>query len=422
MLPRFRLYHELVLAALSLGALVLIIVLSCFTRLHVGILAIACAWIIGLLAGISPNQVMAGFPSSLFLTLTGITLLFTQAEVNGTLELLAHALTNLARGRALFFLLIFFFFSAALSTFGAGALSTAALAAPLAMGAASRARISPFLMTLIIGNGANAGNLSPVSPVGVIVTQTLDRLQLSSLGWTLYRNHLLAHLLLSALILLCFGGRALFTASLAPSAQPPSWQRHNFLTLITLLGLILGVLVFQLPVGLASFAAVALLTLLRCAPEDQVLARVPWSIILLVSGMSLLIALLERTGGLNLFTSLMARFSTIDSSTAVVAFVAGLVSAYSSTSGVVLPAFLPMAPKLVEQLGGGDVTALLSSINLGSHLVDVSPLSTIGALCIASAGPEVDRNRLFRQLLLWGLSMSVIGAIASYFFFGKGWL
>jgi di/tricarboxylate transporter len=422
MLSRFRLYDEKVLPALSLGALVLVIVLSCFTRLHVGILAIAFAWIIGLLAGLSPNQIMAGFPSSLFLTLTGVSLLFTQAEVNGTLERLAHALTSLAHGRAIYFLLIFFVFSAALSTFGAGALSTAALAAPLAMGAASRAGISPFLMALIIGNGANAGNLSPVSPVGVVVIQTLDRLQLASLAWTLYRNHLFAHLLLAMLILVCFGGRSLFTASLTPSLDPQPWQRHNLITLLTLVLLLLGVLLFQLPVGLAAFAAVALLTLLRCAPEDQVLARVPWSIILLVSGMSLLIALLERTGGLDLFTSLMARFSTIDTSTAVVAFVAGIVSAYSSTSGVVLPAFLPMAPKLVAQLGGGDVTALLSSISLGSHLVDVSPLSTIGALCVASAGPEVDRNRLFRQLLLWGLSMSVIGAIASYFFFGKGWL
>ena len=150
-------------------------------------------------------------------------------------------------------------------------------------------------------------------------------------------------------------------------------------------------------------------------------AKMPWGIMIMVSGMSVLIAMLERTGGLELFSAAIARFSTAESITAVVAFVSGLVSAYSSTSGVVLPAFLPMAPKLVAQLGGGDVISIISSINLGSHLVDVSPLSTIGAMCIAAAGAEVDKQDLFRKLMIWGLSMSVVGAFASYLFFG-GWL
>jgi hypothetical protein len=131
--------------------------------------------------------------------------------------------------------------------------------------------------------------------------------------------------------------------------------------------------------------------------------------------------MLERTGGLDLFTAMIARLSTLETVNGVVAFVSGLVSAYSSTSGVVLPAFLPMAPKLVAQLGGGDVIAIISSINLGSHLVDVSPLSTIGAMCIAAAGADVDKQKLFRELMLWGLAMSVVGGLASYLFFG-GWL
>jgi hypothetical protein len=35
-------------------------------------------------------------------------------------------------------------------------------------------------------------------------------------------------------------------------------------------------------------------------------------------------------------------------------------------------------------------------MNIGGHLVDVSPLSTIGALCIASAG-AADPRKLFNQ-------------------------
>jgi hypothetical protein len=56
-------------------------------------------------------------------------------------------------------------------------------------------------------------------------------------------------------------------------------------------------------------------------------------------------------------------------------------------------------------------------MNIGGHLVDVSPLSTIGALCIAAAPLGVDTRRLFNQMLAWGLSMCVIGAIICYILF-----
>ena len=54
------------------------------------------------------------------------------------------------------------------------------------------------------------------------------------------------------------------------------------------------------------------------------------------------------------------------------AFVTGLISTWSSTSGVVLPAFLPTVPGALARLGGGDPLALSLSINVGSSLVEVS--------------------------------------------------
>ena len=96
----------------------------------------------------------------------------------------------------------------------------------------------------------------------------------------------------------------------------------------------------------------------------------------------------------------------------------GLISAYSSSSGVVLPAFLPTIPGLIENLGGGDPIAIAASVNVGAHLVDVSPLSTLGAICIASAPATENRTVLFNKLLAWGLAMSVVGGFVCYIFFG----
>jgi hypothetical protein len=86
----------------------------------------------------------------------------------------------------------------------------------------------------------------------------------------------------------------------------------------------------------------------------------------------------------------------------------------------VLPAFLPTVPGLVERLGGGDPLAVSLSINVGSSLVDVSPLSTLGALCISALADPGTVRDLFKHLMAWGLSMTLVGALLCQLF--AGWL
>ena len=134
--------------------------------------------------------------------------------------------------------------------------------------------------------------------------------------------------------------------------------------------------------------------------------------------MTVLISLLDQTGGLDLFTRLLAGVSTPESVTAVIAFSTGFISIYSSTSGVVLPAMLPTVPGLAAQLGGVEPIAIASAMNVGGHLVDVSALSTLGALCMAAAPKTEDSRALFNKLMAWGLSMTVVGAAVCYLMFG----
>ncbi len=184
--------------------------------------------------------------------------------------------------------------------------------------------------------------------------------------------------------------------------------------MLLIVALVLGVVGFGVHVGMGAFAASVVLILLRAGDERAAIASLPWSVILMVCGVTVLTSLLERTGGITSLAGIIAMFATPRSAPALVALVTGVVSVYSSTSGVVLPAFLPMVPGLVERLGGGDPYAIAASILIGGHLVDVSPLSTIGALCIASAPMSSDRRLLFNQVLAWGLSMAVAGAFGCY--------
>jgi di/tricarboxylate transporter len=251
-------------------------------------------------------------------------------------------------------------------------------------------------------------------------------MEMPGFEWQNYLYNLLANTLVAGLGYLAFGGWRLFSQvhddrqaldGSARSNTAMTWRHRTTLVAIALL--VIGVVGFRVHVGMGAFAAAVVLTLARVTDEKPAFLAIPWSVIVMVSGVTVLTSLLEKTGGIDLFTTLLAQFATHRTVTGLIALVTGLVSVYSSTSGVVLPAFLPSVPGLVTKLGGGNPLAIASSILIGGHLVDVSPLSTIGALCIASAPTSADRGRLFNQVLAWGLSMSVVGALGCYLAFGR---
>lgn len=399
-------------AVLSLIALLIAIVLSCTSRINVGVLSIAFAWLIGVYqAGMKADAVTAGFPASLFVTLAGVTLLFGLAHVNGTLEWLAQRAVRLARGNARVIPVAFFMIALMLSSVGPGAILGVALLIPLAMPIGVQAGVPRLLTALMVANGANAGNLSPVSVVGIIANTKMSEAGIGGHEWAVFAANAVAHLVVGAAAYVLFSGRRLpgsSTNSSAPMAPLTNAQR---LTTGVILLWIVAVIVFKLNVGMAAFAAASLLVVLNTADESAAVKQIPWGVIIMVCGVSMLIAVLEKTGGMDLFSAMLAAIALPTTINGTIAFVTGLISSWSSTSGVVLPAFLPTVPGLVANVGGGDPVAVAISINIGSALVDVSPLSTLGALCVATVGDPVEARKLFRQLLIWGLSMTIVGAV-----------
>src|SRR5262245_62522604 len=107
------------LPVLSIVAFAIAIIVSCVSQINVGFLSMAFAFIIGVLfGGMRATDVAAGFPASLFLILVGVTLFFSQASVNGTLDKVAKLSGKLARGNDGTSTVIFFS-SSRVSTFGA---------------------------------------------------------------------------------------------------------------------------------------------------------------------------------------------------------------------------------------------------------------------------------------------------------------
>lgn len=413
------------LPMISLLALIAAILVSCFTRLNAGLLSIAFAFLIGvLLRGMKAQEVIAGFPAGLLLTLVGVTLLFAQAQTNGTLDKLAERAVKLARGNAGVIPILFFVLALIISGMGPGNIAATALLAPVAMAIAGRMGIPAFLMAIMLCNGASGGSLSPFAPGGIIANGLMAKAGMTGAEWPNFFNTLLAQTFVAFAGYFTFGGLKLFRRNAenetveTPEDSIEPFDGKQKLTLMVIAAWVVSVIGFKLDVTVGAFLGAAILSLTRTADEEKAVKTIPWNTILMVTGVTVLIAILEKSGGMDLFTSLLARLSTQTSVTGVIAFVTGLVSVYSSSTGVVLPAFLPVIPGLIEKLGGGDPLAIAYSINVGAHLVDVSPLSTLGALCIANAAERENRTVLFNWMLAWGLSMAFVGAIVCFLLFG----
>lgn len=398
-------------ASWSLIAFIAAVLLSCTSRINVGLIALALSWVLGSwVAGLKPEAVAAGFPAMLFVTLVGVTLLFALAEQNGALEALARRFLGALRDPR-FVPPLIFLLGAVLSGIGPGAVAATALMAPLAMAIGLRAGAPAFLVALMIANGANAGNLSSLSAVGIIARDGMAKAGLSHHEGKVFLANFAAHVIVGAGAWLWLRRGHGPPELDGPRATLEKLKPAQILTLLILALWLLGTLVFSLPVGFAAFVAASVLILAGAADERAALKSVPWAVIVMVTGMTTLVAVLEKTGGMALVTALLATLATPDTVNGMVAFVTGVISTWSSTSGVVMPAFLPTSSALAAQVGGGDPFAIALSINVGSSLVDVSPLSTIGALCVATLGdPEAARD-LFRRLMIWGLSMTVVGAV-----------
>lgn len=412
---------------ISLATLAAVIALSCFTKVNPGFLALGLAWILGSYgANMSVAQIAAGFPVYMFIVLIGITFLFGIAKHNGTLDKLAQAALKTVRNNALAAPLLFFVFAAAFSTLGAGNIGGVALLAPVAMTVAWETGIGAFFMTIILVCGSNAGTFSPFSMTGIIANGLIEKLNLNMHPWTqIYWPNFLAQALLAGICYLAFFIRLKRNKhplhqpgqTNAPAVNTP-WTFEQTITLMTIGILIAATVFFKADIGFLAILLACALVLFNLGDSKEGIKHIPWNTILMVCGVNTLVGVLENMGGLNLLTDLLAKISTPQNVTAVTAFITGLISAFSSSSGVVLPSFIPLVPQLIQKIGGGDPTAIVSSINVGAHLVDISPLSSLGAICVASALHE-DKDRLFRLLLGFGMSMALIGAGICFLLFGR---
>ena len=163
-------------------------------------------------------------------------------------------------------------------------------------------------------------------------------------------------------------------------------------------------------IGVIAFGFGAALALFIQRREPKPLSRIDWSTAFVVGGIVTFVGVLQRLDAVNLLGHAAMNLGTPLVAAFVICMIAGLVSAFASTAGI-LAVLVPMAVPLATS-GGVSGWALLSAMGVCASIVDASPFSTTGALIVATAA-EDERPRLKSLLTRWGLSMVIVGPAAA---------
>ena len=154
-------------------ALILVSVFVIGTRfdINVGIVALVAAFLVGtFMLDMSPRDIRAGFPSQLFITMFGITLLMSITKVNGAVDWLVGKLVKLTGGKMAALPWLLFVIGFVVSTFGTAA---APMLFVVGLGFAARYKISPLFLGAFALHGNQSGAFSPIAPFGLYFRRCL---------------------------------------------------------------------------------------------------------------------------------------------------------------------------------------------------------------------------------------------------------
>lgn len=457
---------------ISIIALVMIFAIATFSSVHLGVLALVAAFILGsTVVDESTDDLFSGFPGDLFVVLVGVTLLFGIAKSNGTVDWLVNAAVKAVRGRIALIPWVMFLVTAVLTAVGAAAPAAVGIVAPIGLGFAASYGISPVLMGLFIANGASAGGFSPIGVFGSITNNVVERNDLPGNPALLFTASFLFNVGLCVIIFLVFGGRQLLgriatsgasganggsggsgtkrgggtggrngtaeaaggtggatslktetetktapgtETKTAPAPAPLRLDLPRALTLLGLLSLVAGALFFDLDVGLMALTITVVLSLVSPQSAKGAVDRCAWSTVLLVCGIVTYVSQMERIGTIDYLGERVADIQAPLLGALLICLIGAVVSAFASTTGM-LGALIPLAVPflLTGQVGA---VGLITALAISASVVDASPFSTSGALITANT-PTDQRELVFRRLMAWGLGIAVVGPLVTWCMF-----
>lgn len=386
---------------IALLSILLAIIIGLVKNINVGLIALVFAFFLGtLLGGLDARTIIGFWPLNLFFTTVGITLFFSIAKINGTLENLSTLIIFRSNGSKTKIQIIFFVLAMGLASIGPGNISAAALLLPIGLAIAYQSGMSLLLMSVLIIQGSIAGGLSPIAPNGIVVLELARINQVGELGLSVYILNIVSIVIFSTLFFIAMKGYKMNGQKIEVSPPLPFTQQQK-LTLLSILILIIWVIFGKAHVGFAGFTLAVVLFFFNVGKQQQAVQQVPWLTILQICGAAVLIGVVGELGGIGMLTNFLASIMNEWTAVSIMAILSGAMATFASAVGVVMPTLIPTTVNLSESLSSTISPGVLTmTIAVASHMTTMSPFSVMGALALASLPTGADEKKLFKKMYM----------------------
>lgn len=406
------------MAVIALIFLLAAIVLGFVKKMNVGLVCLGLAFILGKIGNVPTKTILGGFPGSLFLTLLGTMFFFSLLQENNTLELLSKKIVSLVGTKTFLIPIIIYAASYILSAAGPGAISVQAVMIIFAVSLAVQMNAHPVLMGGMAILGAVGGTASPIALTGILVRDLTAGTGISGLATPVFVGVSVVNFVCAVVLYIVYGGYKLKSDVRLSAEELPKFSGSQKICVLALVAMIVLVVGFQYDVGLVSFMLALILMLLGIVNEKAAMKLVPWSVLVLICGVNVLMTVTKAMGGIDLLASLLASVMNDTTATPIIGLTAGLMSWFSSANGVVFPTLIPTVPDIVANVGGS-VTALqmIVSIVAAACVAGISPLSTGGSLVLASYTQNTnasDKEQASLFAKLFGTSFMVVMVVVVF--------
>lgn len=410
-----------VMAIISLLVLIGTIAIGFIKKINIGLLSFGVALVVGSMAGMTQKQIVKGFNTGLFVILIGAMLLFTIAQLNGTIDVLAKKMVRLAGKRLWAVVIAMYILGFVVAILGPGTIPGFGVAAMFGVPLALALKMDPFLLSVVGQMGAIAGGIVPWAPTGAIGVNLAAKGGIHDLALPLFINITAGTIFVSIILFIVFKGWKSHNndGKLESVKEVPKFTKVHIITLLSLLLMVVSVIALKVNIGLVSFLIAGVLLLCGFADAKKCVSSMPWNTLLLVTGVGVLMNVVISTGGIKLLAELLSSVMTDFLAPGLISLAAGVMSWFSSTSGVVMPTLIPTVPDILANLGDKVQPALMvSALVLGSSVAGISPASTGGALSMAALSSEYDNqgleynyNKLFIKLFLTSILAVMLASL-----------
>lgn len=403
-----------------------LLILAFTRKTNMGILAFGAAMILGRVIGMTDKEIVKTLSQSLFVTLTGITLLFSAVNSTGALEMVSKKIAHIFGKKVWTLPIIAYLIGFILAIIGPGAIPPTTLVVTMTVSIAISAGYNPIMMGVIGGLGLMGGRVAAITPEGnLVATLAAEQGITSNVILAVCVFQIVTTVIAAVALFFIMGGHKVKGEEIV--IEQSKATKQQFIALGAIVVMLILVVIVGLDTGLTSFMLAALLFLFHVVDEKTALKNVPWGTIVMILGVGVLMSVISKAGGIDMLCNALSNVMSAGTVAPLSGITAGIMSLVSSGLGVVYPTLIPMASELVESVGGGNAISVISAIVAGGSLAGFSPMSTCGALTLSAMTammPDMskeEQSKSFIKLIvvavcfiIWvGVSSALFGNLCS---------